>query len=74
MPLTYMYVEDDINSYETLTPAHSLSLNQIFGLTACKQDSSADADYDPQATSADRLLAMWVKGLNHIDNVWRVWR
>ena len=69
-----IYVGDDISSFEILTPAHFLSLNPKVGLPALIQDNTTDTDYNPQATSADKLVAIWKKGLKHIDNFWKVWR
>ena len=71
-PLTY--VGDDINSFVTLTPAHFLSLNPQIGSTAYRQDNTNDTDYNPQTTSAERLVTMWKRGLKHVDNFWKLWR
>ena len=71
-PLTY--VGDDINSYMTLTPAHFLSLNPKAGLPAFSQENTDDTDYSPETTSSDRLVALWKKGLKHLDSFWRIWR
>lgn len=71
-PLTY--VGDDINSYITLTPAHFLSLNPKAGLPAFSQENTDDTDYSPETTSSDRLVALWKKGLKHLDSFWRIWR
>ena len=72
IPLTY--VGDDINSYMTLTPAHFLSLNPKAGLPAFSQENTDDTDYSPETTSSDRLVALWKKGLKHLDSFWRIWR
>ena len=71
-PLTY--VGDDINSYMTLRPAHFLSLNPKAGLPAFSQENADDTDYSPETTSSDRLVALWKKGLKHLDSFWRIWR
>ena len=71
-PLTY--VGDDINSSVTLTPAHFLLLNPKIGSPAYRQDNSNDTDYNPQTTSAERLVTKWKKGLKHVDNFWKLWR
>ena len=71
-PLTY--VGDDINSFVTLTPTHFLSLNPKIGSTAYRQDNTNDTDYNPQTTSAERLVTMWKRGLKHVDNFWKLWR
>ena len=33
-----------------------------------------DTDYSPETTSSDRLVALWKKGLKHLDSFWRIWR
>ena len=71
-PLTY--VGDDIHSFMTLTPAHFLSLNPKIGSPSHEQDNSVDSDYNPQITSAERLVVMWKRGLKHIDSFWKIWK
>ena len=51
-----VYVGNDINSYVTLTPSHFLSLNPKIGLPAYSCDDLTDSDYNPNVTSAERLL------------------
>ena len=69
-----VYVGGDINSYVTLTPSHFLTLNPKFGLPACTQDDTDDIDYNPETSSADRLLFTWKKGLKHLSSFWKIWR
>ena len=71
-PLTY--VGDDINSFMTLTPAHFLSLNPKVGLPALSQENTDDTDYRPETTSSERVIALWKKGLKHLNSFWRIWR
>ena len=33
-----------------------------------------DTDYNPNVTSAERLLVTWKKGLRHLDSFWKIWR
>ena len=56
-PLTY--VGEDIHSFVTLTPAHFLLLNPKEGSPSYNlQDNTVDTDYNPQTTSAERLVVM----------------
>ena len=58
-----VYVGEDINSYMTLIPAHFLTLNPKIGLPVSTSDDTDDIDYNPEISSADKLLATWKKGL-----------
>lgn len=69
-----VYVGNDINSYMTLTPAHLLTLNPKIGLPISTGDDTDDTDYNPETSSADRLLATWKKGLKHLSSFWKIWR
>ena len=62
------YVGDDVHSFVTLTPAHFLALNPKIGSPSYEQDNTVDADYNPQITSAERLVVMWKRRLKHIDS------
>lgn len=68
-----VYVGNDINSYVTLTPSHFLSLNHKIGLPAHNSDV-IDSDYNPNVTSAERLLVTWKRGLKHLDSFWKIWK
>lgn len=64
-----VYVENDINPYVTLPPSHFLSLNPKIGLPAHNGDI-IESDYNPNITSAEKLLVTWKKGLKHLDSFW----
>lgn len=68
-----VYVGNDINSYVTLTPSHFLSLNHKIGLPTHNSDA-LDEDYNPNETSAERLLITWKRGLKHLDTFWEIWK
>ena len=68
-----VYVGEDINSYMTLTPAHFLTLNPKIGLPVSTRDDTADIDYNPEISSADKLLATWKKGLKYSGSFWKIW-
>ena len=65
-----VYVEDDINSSITLTPAHFLTLNPQIGLPTCDFDDN-DPDFSQNESSAE-LLVKWKKGLKHVDRFWKI--
>lgn len=69
-----VYVGSDINSYVTLTPSHFLTLNPKIGLPTCNRDNILDNDYNPNVTSAERLLLTWKKGLKHLESFWKIWK
>ena len=66
-----VYVGEDINSYMTLTPAHFLTLNPKIGLPVSTRDDTDDIDYNPEISSADKLLASWKKGLKCLGSFWK---
>ena len=68
-----VYVGDDIESNITLTPNHFLSLNPKTGIPELEYDS-ADSDYNPFESSADKLLQIWKKGQRLLQSFWNVWR
>ena len=69
-----VYVGNDINSYVALTPSHFLSLNPKMGLPAHENSDILDTDYNPNETSAERLLVTWKRGLKHLDTFWEIWK
>ena len=68
-----VYVGEDINSYMTLTPAHFLTLNPKIGLPISTRDDTDDINYNPEISSADKLLATWKKGLKCLGSFWKIW-
>ena len=69
-----VYVGNVINSYVALTPSHFLSLNSKMGLPAHENSDLLDNDYNPNETSAERLLVTWKRGLKHLDTFWEIWK
>ena len=64
-PLTY--VDADINSGYALTPSHFISLNQK---TGCPNIDTGDVNL---VDSSTKLIEMWKRGQNRLDNFWNVW-
>ena len=64
-PLTY--VQADINSGYALTPSHFLSLNQK---TGCP---NIDTGVVNLVDSSTKLIEMWKRGQDRLDNFWNVW-
>ena len=62
-----LYVNDDINSLNTLTPAHFLSINHNLGVPVIQEE------YYPKETSAIKLLETWRKGQGHLNKFWSIW-
>ena len=50
-----VYIGDDIHATIALTPAHFLSLNPRIGIPNFEQINTADQDYDPEMSSAEKL-------------------
>ena len=63
-----VYVGDDINSGEALTPAHFLGANCKLGLP-----DAATEEYSPSELSSDNLLESWRRGQVYLNNFWRIW-
>ena len=58
-----VYVDDDINSSITLTPADFLTLNPKTGMPDAQSESDyPDLEYKPRMSSAEKLLQAWKKG------------
>ena len=56
----------------TLTPAHFLTFNPKIGLPVSTRDYTDDIDYNPEISSADKLLATWKKGLKYLGSFWKI--
>lgn len=69
-----VYIGDDIHSTIALTPAHFLSLNPRIGLSNFEQINTADQDYNPEMSSAEKLLLSWKKGLKIVNKFWKTWQ
>ena len=64
-PLTY--VENEIDSGMSLTPAHFLSINHKTG------SHDIELSYTPDQDTGDHLLEIWKKGQDYLKNFWRCW-
>ena len=62
-----VYIGDDVNSREALTPAHFLSTNCKHGFP------DIDVGYNPVEISSDGLLETWKKGQVYLNNFWNIW-
>ena len=60
-----------LSSINTLT---FLSLNPKMGRPAHENSDKLDNDYNPNETSAERLLVTWKRGLKHLDTFWEIWK
>ena len=69
-----VYIGDDIHSTIALTPAHFLTLNPRIGIPNFEQINADDQDYNPEMSSAERLLRKWNKGLKILNQFWKSWR
>lgn len=71
-----MYLDDDINSWSAITPAHFLSLNPNIGIVFNVKDDK-DPDYVPASDCSpdyQKLLKSWKKGHKHLESFWKMWR
>ena len=64
-PLTY--IDSDVNSGQTITPSHFLSLNQK---TGCPD---FDVDNNDFVDSGTRLMLMWKSAQNQLNQFWKIW-
>ena len=62
-----VYVNDDVNSIETLTPSHFLSINLKTGTPVIEEE------YYPKETSASYLVNTWKKGQKQLNRFWKIW-
>ena len=70
-----VYVDDDINSTNVITPMHFLSLIPKNGTPAITNEDDDDPDFKPRKeTSSEELLAIWKKGQIHLDHLWKIWQ
>ena len=62
-----LYSNDDINSIESLTPAHFISLNYKIGTPEVVEE------FRPRETSTTSLLETWRKGQVVLNRFWQSW-
>jgi hypothetical protein len=70
-PLTY--VGDDINDKQVLTPNHFLMLNPNCGTPSQSTDELNDPDFALTRDSKTKMVQLWKKGHNLLDEFWRQW-
>ena len=62
-----VFLNDDINSGEAITPAHFLSLNNRTGFPDISEE------YQPKEFSWDMIVANWRKGQAKLNAFWQTW-
>ena len=62
-----LYLDDDINSAEAITPSHFTSLNFRTGVPEIHDN------FYPEETSLNVLLETWKKGQARLTNFWNIW-
>ncbi|CAM1294859.1 Uncharacterised protein r2_g406 [Pycnogonum litorale] len=71
-PLTY--VGEDIDG-KILTPADFLTSNLKVGTPVLNTEDDADPEYIPPGiSSADKLINLWKRSQNILENFWAVWK
>ena len=73
-----IYVDEDINSANAITPNHFLSPMNKVGTPALngniEDEDQQDEDFSPRReTSAEVLIRIWKKGQSHLDRLWKLW-
>ena len=69
-----VYVDDDINSANAITPMHFLNINPKIGTPVITEDDGKDPDYrQAKETSSEQLLEFWKKGQTHLNNLQKIW-
>jgi hypothetical protein len=61
-----VYVEEDIDSFITITPGHFLSLNRNISLSELQKN-----EYFPFKSSEGDILKLWRKGHIFLDSFWK---
>jgi hypothetical protein len=69
-----LYVGDDINSENILTPACFLTMNPKIGIPDLKNDSNEDPTSITNLSSAEKIMQTWKKGHNRLNQFWKLWR
>ena len=62
-----IYLTDDINSTQTLTPAHFLSISSQTGTPEIMEE------YCPRETTSTTLMNKWKKGQMYLNRFWKLW-
>ena len=66
-----MYVHEDIESNNLITPAHFINVLLTTGTPTLIEDKSYGIN---RHSTAKILLEIWKKGQNHLNSAWKMWR
>lgn len=71
-----VYVGDEIDDKDILTPQHFLSLKKDHGLPVVGDidEDLNDPTFLPKKDSASTLLETWKKGNQHLNQFWNIWK
>ena len=71
-----VYVGDEIDDKDILTPQHFLSLKKDHGLPVVGDidENLDDPIFLPKKDSASALLETWKKGNQHLNQFWNIWK
>ena len=70
-----IYVGDDINSKDVITPSHFLTMNPKIGsATLQSNDQLVDPDVFTNCSTKIAILQTWRKGQNRVKEFWNLWR
>ncbi len=67
-----VYVDDDINSGNILTPSHFLTMNPKTGLPEIEEGD--DSEFITKLSSVEKLLETWKRGQNRLTQFWKSWQ
>ena len=62
-----IYIDNDINSQDVLTPAHFLSINLETGVP------DVEVNYSPGENLSKELMETWKRGQIHLNSCWTIW-
>ena len=66
-----MYVHEDIESNNLITPAHFINVLLTTGTPTLIEDKGYGIN---RHSTAKILLEIWKKGQNHLNSAWKMWR
>ena len=69
-----VYVIDDVNSANPITPAHFLTMISSTGTPDVSNVSEVDIKSSSKKNTAKKLLEFWKRGQVHLDTVWGLWK
>ena len=69
-----VYVHDDVNSWNAITPGHFMNMITCTGIPTLSQKSNNDEDISNRKQCVGKtLIDGWKKGQRHLDVVWNSW-